>query len=211
MCSACLLCNSPGIARNSAGQKTYYWCAACDYIYLDPGMRIPPQLERARYEEHNNSLEEPGYVAFLQRFLDSAVLPFLLPGMKVLDYGCGPQPVLSELLKRQGYGVDAYDPFFFPTPPAGRYDVITCTEVVEHVFDPRSLWAGFAELLVPGGMLCVMTRLHSGIEQFADWWYRRDATHVGFYSHRTLSSVAELFPFDLVQSNGYDVAVFRRK
>ena len=192
------------------GQKTYYWCPACDYIFLDPEERLPPEQERARYEQHNNSVEEPGYVGFLQGFLDEAVQPHLRTGMRVLDYGCGPGAVLCELLRRQGFVVEAYDPFFLPTPPSGAYDLITCTEVLEHVYNPGAVWSSLTEHIVPGGMLCVMTRLHTGVEDFSSWWYHRDPTHVGFYSHKTLNAVQQLYTLCLVQSNNYDKAVFRR-
>ncbi|HSL93072.1 MAG TPA: class I SAM-dependent methyltransferase [Bacillota bacterium] len=192
------------------GHKTYYWCPACDYIFLDPKQRLSPEEERARYEEHSNSIEEPGYVKFLKGFLDEAVKHYLRRGMRVLDYGCGPGPVLYELLRRDGYQVDTYDPFFSPAPPEGTYDLITCTEVVEHVHEPVAIWSSLVDRIAPGGMLCLMTRLHPGIGHFSTWWYHRDPTHVGFYNHRTLNSVTHLHPLRLVQTNNYDKAVFRR-
>jgi SAM-dependent methyltransferase len=210
MCSACPLCNSPGVSGNLVKQLTYYWCESCDYIFLDPGQRLTPEREKARYEEHNNSMEEPGYVKFLQAFLDGTVAPYLRPGMRILDYGCGPGPVLAELIRRAGFAAEVYDPFFSPTPPTGTYDLITCTEVLEHAYDPGALWTNLIKHLAAGGYICVMTRFHPGIGDFPGWWYHRDATHVVFYSQKTLEVIERLYPLRLVQTDSFDKAVFQR-
>ena len=40
-----------------------------------------------------------------------------------------------------GYIMDVYDPYFFPkkTISSKPYDFISCTEVLEHVFDPAKV------------------------------------------------------------------------
>ncbi len=55
--------------------------------------------ERAEYDLHENSIEDMGYVNYLDNFLIKAVDPYINEG-QALDFGCGPEPVLAELLKR---------------------------------------------------------------------------------------------------------------
>jgi SAM-dependent methyltransferase len=78
-----------------------------------------------------------------------------------------------------------------------QYDFVTCSEVVEHAHDPAALFRQLVGLLVPGGTLGVMTSLHDEITDFEGWWYRRDITHVCFFSVRTLQWVAEHFDLSL--------------
>ena len=67
--------------------------------------------EKKRYEQHNNSLEEPGYVNMFENLIELHVRP--LKNVKnILDFGSGPYPVLKILLERKNYQVDIFDPFF---------------------------------------------------------------------------------------------------
>ena len=43
--------------------------------------------------------------------------------------------------------------------PAGSFDVVLCSEVIEHLEDPRPALAGLRRLLAPGGTLIVSTPL----------------------------------------------------
>jgi 2-polyprenyl-3-methyl-5-hydroxy-6-metoxy-1,4-benzoquinol methylase len=43
-------------------------------------------------------------------------------------------PVISELLKRNGYRCENYDPIFFMKELNKKYDFIFSTEVFEHIF-----------------------------------------------------------------------------
>jgi hypothetical protein len=48
-------------------------------------------------------------------------------------------------------------------------------------------------MLAPGGILGVMTMFHPGEGSFADWWYRRDPTHVCFYNEATMRWIGERY------------------
>ncbi|MGK2935825.1 MAG: class I SAM-dependent methyltransferase [Gemmatimonadaceae bacterium] len=170
----------------------YFACPVCDLIYLTPSRRFSAADERARYELHNNDRDDPNYVLFLQRLADPLV-ERLRPGARGLDFGCGPTPVLSEILTAVGFPCAAYDPFFAPdeTLLDKRYDFITCSEVVEHAHDPARMFATLRRMLAPDGILGVMTMFHPGEDAFADWWYRRDPTHVCFYNEATMRWIGE--------------------
>jgi SAM-dependent methyltransferase len=129
--------------------------------------------ERARYETHRNSPDDPGYRAFLDRLL--APLTAVLPaGAEGLDYGCGPGPTASAMLRERGFRTFDYDPFFFPDarPLARTFDFIVCTEVLEHLRRPAEDLARLAGLLKPGGLLGAMTGVLEDDASFEGWWYR---------------------------------------
>ena len=113
--------------------------------------------------------------------------------MAGLDYGCGPGPALAAMLEEAGLEMALYDPFFEADRAVlGRdYDVITMSEVAEHLFDPAAEFQRLDRLLKPGGWLGVMTCFQTDDERFANWHYRRDPTHVVFYRPLTLQVIAE--------------------
>lgn len=192
--SPCPLCGAATLALQSATPEhpRYFRCGVCALIHLDPVHRLPPEDERNRYLLHENGASDSGYVNFLKR-LAEPVMERLRPGSRGLDFGCGPAPVLSEMLTAAGFPCAAYDPFFAPdeTLLDKRYDFITCSEVAEHAHDPARMFATLRRMLAPGGILGVMTMFHPGEEAFADWWYRRDPTHVCFYREATMRWIGE--------------------
>jgi len=102
----CPLCNSTNI-QNISGplERGYSLCKTCRLIFVNPKYFLKPDEEKARYETHNNGPDQPGHVTFLSRALVQAE-PLINHDMKILDYGCGPVPTLSVMLKEKGYEID---------------------------------------------------------------------------------------------------------
>lgn len=166
--------------------------------------------ERARYEEHHNSSSDPEY----RRFLDRLLIPLcaeLEPGDEGLDYGCGPGPTASVMLRERGFPAIDYDPFFFNDSAAltRKYRYIVCTEVLEHLRRPGEELARLDSLLKPGGVLGAMTGVLEDDAAFAGWWYRGDFTHIAFYRPETLRWIAERFGWTLSRPSR-DAALFRK-
>ncbi len=113
--------------------------------------------------------------------------------MRILDFGCGPGPVLGEIMERHGARVALYDRYFRPRMPSGRFDIITSTEVLEHLADPVGVLTDLEGRLADGGIISLMTyfRPPGGEEAFFSWWYRRDETHIGFFREPTLAVLAD--------------------
>ncbi len=198
---ACPLCG--GVAGLFCEDRTrrYFACTDCALVSADPAAHLSPQDERAIYDLHRNTPEDAGYRAFLSR-LAGPLREHLQPGMQGLDFGCGPGPVLSLLLRDAGLAMADYDPFYAPdaTLLGRQYDVVTCTEVVEHFRDPLAGWAQLAALVRPGGWLGVMTQLAPDTpERFLRWRYRDDRTHLSFHRLPTLQWLARRFGFSLTQ------------
>lgn len=132
------------------------------------------------------------------------------PGINlVLDYGCGPSPVLAELLKREGFSCDVYDPFFFPVIPEGSYDLVISTEVFEHLRDISAELHRIRKLIKPGGYLAVMTSLHDDVNDFENWWYKNDPTHVCFFGMHTFEWFAKEFAFEIIYGDNKNFVILK--
>jgi SAM-dependent methyltransferase len=196
--SKCPLCSAA--ARTAVLElpaRTYLECARCTLIFLHPDDRLLPLQEVLRYLEHENGAEDAGYVGFLRRLADP-VCDVVPVGARGLDFGCGPAPVLGELLAAAGRPTSSYDPLFRPDDALLelRYDFVTCCEVAEHAHEPALLFDRLAGLLRPGGTLAVMTRFYGDVP-FENWWYRRDPTHVCFFNADTMRWVARRYGWRL--------------
>lgn len=187
----CPLCASAGPFAELVDirRRRHHACPGCRLIFVDTACRISPSAERARYLQHRNEPTDTGYVAFLRQAVDP-VLPLLQPGQQGVDYGCGPTPVLAQLVTAAGWPCAPYDPFFFPDTPAGPYDFLFATEVVEHFAQPAQDWAQMLAWLRPNGLLAVMTALWDDPDDFATWSYANDETHIAFYHRQTLEWIS---------------------
>ncbi|MGE0096784.1 MAG: class I SAM-dependent methyltransferase [Hydrogenophaga sp.] len=188
----CPVCEGPdGHLFQTVDGLAYARCPCCEATFLLPPHLPTPEAERAEYELHRNTADDIGYRAFLSR-LAAPLIKRLAPGSQGLDFGCGPGPVLADLLREAGHQVVLYDPFFHADPAAlnAQYEFITCTEVVEHFHHPAAEFRRLNGLLKPGGTLAVMTRLQTDDARFAQWHYRRDPTHVVFYRQATFEHLA---------------------
>jgi SAM-dependent methyltransferase len=156
-------------------------------------------MEAAHYAKHENDPADPAYRRFLARAIEPllAVVP---RGASGLDYGCGPGPTASLMLRAAGVHCVDYDPFFFPNPGAlcgrERYDCIVCTETCEHFHQPLRDFALLDRLLKPGGWLALMTEPRDPEASFASWWYPGDPTHVSFFAPSTIDWLAARFAWE---------------
>lgn len=207
---SCGLCGAETARLGVVQHRTLRHCPRCDLLQAAPGERLSVEAQRARYLQHRNSLEDAGYVRRLEAIIE--LLRAHAPAARrVLDYGCGPSPVLVELLRRAGFEADGYDPLFASdTVLAPSYAAVTCVETMEHFEHPRADFARLAGLLRPGGVLVATTLLHPGPDRLADWWYLRDRTHVAFYSARTIAHLSQAFGLEPLWSDGTSRFVLRR-
>ncbi|MGZ3670286.1 MAG: class I SAM-dependent methyltransferase [Bdellovibrionota bacterium] len=120
------------------------------------------------------------------------VVEHVRSGARGLDFGCGPSEGMKALLSPQGFSVESYDPYFFPQESLLniRYDFLLCCEAAEHFFSPKKEFETLARLVEAGGWLGVSSELAPSREEFPQWWYRRDPTHVVFYRRETVEWIA---------------------
>jgi len=197
----CPVCGtpSPSFTDVQLACVTYH-CPSCELIFKDESCFPTEAQERKKYGEHNNTLENEGYVAMFKQFIDFTLSHTARPVKRVLDFGSGPAPVLAELLRRRGFDVAVYDKHFAPRPPDenAEFDLITSTEVIEHIADPMQALRYLKSHLAPGGTIALMTQFHDNSEAFyLNWWYRRDPTHLCFFTPKTFGVAAKLLQMEL--------------
>jgi SAM-dependent methyltransferase len=114
-----------------------------------------------------------------------------LEGLSVLDVGCGEQPyraLLGPSCSYVGIDVEARHPETLeiepgrPWPVQGPFDVVLCTQVMEHVADIMKFCEEIDRVLAPGGKLLVSVPFIYPIHDTHD--YRR----------LTPAGIAQLFP-----------------
>lgn len=208
---ACPLCAGQDSRPIDCDGRLYFRCDECALVHLSPALRLPSDAERAEYDLHRNDPQDALYRRFLERSLGEVRSRFAPPA-RGLDFGCGPGPALVAMAREAGYRVDAYDPFYAdePTVFSRRYDFITCTEVVEHLFSPRTELDRLWGLLNPGGALVIQTQRVLDDARFRAWNYRRDPTHVVFFADATFAWLARRWDACLALPHR-DVAVLRRR
>jgi SAM-dependent methyltransferase len=192
----------------------FHECPYCEFIFKDSSIYPSYEDEKKQYDYHQNDEDNIGYVNYLNDFIQSAVFPFMKNG-HILDFGSGPNPVLAKLLKNQyGYQVDIYDYYYHHDLDYKNrtYDMITSTEVIEHLRNPMNYFNQFHDLLNPKGYLSMMTLFHpKNQEHFFKWFYIRDITHVSFYTVKTIEVIAEKTGFDMVYTNHHRYIVLIKK
>lgn len=208
---SCILCKSPKTKPFiEADGYVYLNCTTCDLIFVKPGQRLDAAEEKSRYDQHENEPDDPHYREFLNQLYDP-LQKLLKPGSHGLDFGSGPGPTLSVMFEEAGHKMNIYDPFYAPDPAVfeRQYDFITTTETAEHLFDPGREFERLWNCLKPGGFLGVMTKFSPSPSRFRNWHYRRDDTHVAFYSERTFQWMARQWNASL-KLIGDRVAIFQK-
>ncbi|MFH1694025.1 MAG: class I SAM-dependent methyltransferase [Bacillota bacterium] len=211
----CKICGKQTISyRHPRFDMVFHECQYCGFIFKDEANYVSLREEIKKYDEHHNEDDNMGYVNFLTDFIEAAVLPYIQTG-KALDFGSGPNPVLSKIMRNSyGFDVDIYDLYYAKEKVYKNqvYDLITSTEVVEHLKSPMDAFILFYKHLKPGGILSIMTLFHPrNKEMLFDWFYIRDKTHVSFYTVQTMRIIAEKFNFEFIETNDYRYTVFRKK
>jgi len=207
----CLLCKHPSGEIDSPKKlsRTFYHCEVCDLIFAEPAQFLQREEEKHRYEQHKNGIEFQGYVDFLNQAIAPA-LPLLNDKMHGLDFGCGPNPTLSVILRQHGISCDNYDPLFFNEIPQTAYDFIFATECFEHFFDPQKEITCIQKLLKPQGLLIIMTEKWETLSAFPNWYYIKDTTHVCFFHSKTMDYIATRYGFELLDSQNPRVTMMRK-
>ena len=188
----CIVCESWSVSFRYIEGKKYWSCHFCFAKFLDSVHYLDHVSEKKRYLEHNNEIKDTKYRKFLSRLLEPLATK-LAANDYGLEFGCGHGPALADMLIGNGYKVELYDPFFFPNKNLlkKQYNFVTCTETIEHFFDPAKEFNLLDKLLLNGGWLGVMTCILTHDYQFDNWHYRKDPTHVVFYTKKTFEIIAE--------------------
>jgi 2-polyprenyl-6-hydroxyphenyl methylase/3-demethylubiquinone-9 3-methyltransferase len=161
------------------------------FIYNADYILVDPEYEAAR----------PVMVAeHLAQFLDGQ------QNSRILDYGAGTGAFgkrMSELGFRK---VESYDPFSMPNKPSGRFDIVTCTEVIEHIPSPMVALQDMRSLLADQACIILGETLQPkdiGTIR-GNWWYVAPRNgHVSTFADRTLATLAGYFGLIFHRGSGH--------
>jgi SAM-dependent methyltransferase len=207
----CILCGKSDVTLFfEDNSRKYLRCSVCALVFVPSYQRLSAEEELKRYDLHQNSPDDKRY----KKFLNKLFIPLnnrLLPGSCGLDFGSGPGPTLHRMFMDYGHDMNIFDCFYADNQTVFeyKYDFITATEVLEHLFNPQKeldrLWA----CLKPGGVLGIMTGFVEGKEAFKNWYYKKDPTHVAFYSEKTFEWLRKKWRASL-EIFGDGVVIFRK-
>ena len=190
----------------------YYHCRACHFIFKSPDHYETYDEQKKRYDLHQNEEGNKGYQAYFKRFMDY-ILPLAGNPKSALDFGCGATSLLANMLKEEGIDCDFYDPIYYPKTDYKdkNYDLIVSVEVFEHLHHPKEIFEYLLSKLNKGGYLAIQTQFHHGdIEQFLNWYYRLDHTHIVFFRPETFRYLADLYACSYEGDNNKNMLVIQK-
>ncbi len=180
-------------------QQIYYQCQNCDLVFVTRKTRLSKNQEKQRYNNHNNDEVDVNYKKFLAK-LAKPMLSFLKLNSKGLDFGSGDSETLANLFIANNHSCSSFDIFYRNNPKLlnQNYDFVSASEVVEHLNNPNKELKRLASLINRNGYLGIMTTKLVAKEQFANWWYKNDPTHICFYSNKTFNFIATWLSFEII-------------
>jgi len=196
----CPLCRSENTSFYYEGEsREYHSCKDCGLVFVPQVFFIPFEAEKAKYDNHENLPDDLVYQEYLKQIMNP-VLDRIAEGTCGLDFGSGPGPTLSMMFESRGFQTDIYDAYYAPNEEvfSKTYDFITACEVVEHFHKPQMELDRLFSLLKPNGVLAIKTQFPPSDDEFHDWYYKRDLTHVCFFSEQSFKFLANKWQAEMV-------------
>jgi hypothetical protein len=203
ICPLCSLDNSELFDQDKL--RTYYKCQSCELIFVPRTSLISQMQEKDRYEAHENSETDQGYVQYLKKIAES-IRPHVNLHDNGLDFGCGKSKLLEKLLGP--IKVSSYDIYFHPEESllTQKYDFIIMSEVIEHLRNPLEEMQRLTKL---SSTLIVKTMFYPQVG-FSNWFYKRDITHVQFFNECSFQELANICGLSRPIEIGEDLYLFKK-
>ena len=191
-------------------KRDFMFCINCELVFVPEKFHLSKQEQINRYLQHNNNPYDSEYRKFLSKIIEP-LIDKIIPGAKGLDYGSGPGPTLSLMLDELGYSVNIYDIYFSEDDSVltFSYDFITCSETAEHFVSPREEFDKLDKMLKNNGILVIMTSMLDSKDNFKDWYYNRDPTHLSFYTKTTMIWISNKYNYE-ISFYGSSVILFKK-
>jgi SAM-dependent methyltransferase len=203
----CRLCGFSGFTLVCQDKRrAFYICGNCELISVPKRYWLSVDDERKRYELHDNSISNAGYVKFLSQ-IAGEIQKFSGNNTKVLDFGSGREAALCQLLSKKNIYCRAYDPLFDRPlqDSVSRFDIIVLCEVIEHLRAIKSELEFINKHLANGGKVILRTQVYGGLSEFSGWWYGKDVTHINFFNEKSLRTAAGLLNKNLKKTDYPDI------
>jgi SAM-dependent methyltransferase len=205
----CHLCDSTSSQKLFSDDfRRYYHCEKCGLIFVPANDHVSVKEEKKRYTLHDNDIGHAGYVKFLTELV-RVIGERANPSGRILDYGSGPEEVLTRLLRKNGYDCTSYDPLYDIGKEAfsKTYDTVVLCEVLEHLRGLRAEIEKIKKILNPASVIIIRTQLHPPPGDFANWWYKNDSTHVNFFSRESVDVMAAMLGRKKVVTAAEDIFI----
>jgi SAM-dependent methyltransferase len=191
-------------------------CSRCDVLYTNPAMSAEALAAAYRLAAFDSQPESRSASVTYRGVIDK-LLPRLPDRNAALDLGTGDVAFLEQLIDQGFQDVVGIEPSAAPIAAArpntrkliregvfrpedfqpASFSLITCFQVMEHVWDPLSLCRGACSLLKPGGAFVAIVH---------NWraWSRRllgrkspifDIEHLQLFSPKSAVALVELASF----------------
>jgi len=195
----------------------YYRCSNCGFIFsVDFDGFSPDDFKECVYNDEYTKVD-PDWLE--RRPKSTAELIANSFGdfrneISILDFGAG-NGHLSKLLREKGFSVTSYDPMVekHAARPKGKFDLVLCIEVLEHVTDPLALARDLAGLRKEGGLIFFSTLLQpTDIEKIKlDWWYLGPRNgHISAFSKKSLTICWKSVGLKVVSANHHLHAAYEK-
>lgn len=217
--SSCPCCGNPGsslwmvVPDRFWGKHDSYdllHCAACSHTWL-ANPPSPEELVHYYNPEYHKAVGSTGEISAARWAKQLAALQRYKSGGSILDIGCSSGGFLSYL--KDGpwrlHGIEAEPStaqraraitggeifagdVLQATFPAESFDVITCSDVLEHLYEPRHVFLKIYQWLKPGGIFYafVPNILSWEARVFRTHWYGLDLPrHLHHYSVGSLRAL----------------------
>jgi hypothetical protein len=209
----CKLCEKTQVFKlceNSV--RKFYRCDFCELIFVPDEYHLSVVEEKVRYDLHDNSADNKGYVNYLEKVV-KVVSGTVNKDKSILDFGSGKNAVLSDLFKKNGFNCTPYDPLYGLQNVAldNAFDILIACEVVEHLRDLRSELFLMKKMVADKSKIIIRTQLCPPSDRFLKWWYIQDLTHINFFSLKSLEIAGQILDCDIEQTDEKDIFVLNRK
>jgi SAM-dependent methyltransferase len=196
------ICRLCGEKTNPFFGDEFFLCENCKAISRKLNSLPDAITEKKRYDQHQNSPDD-GYEKFISPIINYVLRNFSRE-KNGLDYGSGPNSILSNILAEKKYTLSKFDPFYETDSSVlnNTFDFIIACEVIEHFHYPQNDFKKLKEKLNQKGEILIMTHLYDFAINFENWYYKNDFTHVFFYTQETIEWIKKQYDFSELEING---------
>jgi 2-polyprenyl-3-methyl-5-hydroxy-6-metoxy-1,4-benzoquinol methylase len=209
------------------GEIDFFHCSQCGIVLRQP-MPTLQELDNIYadlYKDDNVTQrmtnQESGSHA-LKKYAQFLTQQFIVPGTRVLDYGCGTGELVEQLrasgveasgLERSDtarqYALAQRNLCILPDTQSIQresLDVVTMVEVIEHLTDPYHALEEIRSRLRPGGLILVTTPNRRGFRarlEGGQWREAQKKFHVVLFERESLANLLRMAGYTKIQQIRY--------